>query len=79
VQNEGLAHEVAARFYAARGFEKIARVLFAGFPLRLSALGSRWQGAATRRAVSTPQGTRASARSDEHDRTPVRNTSSSRP
>ncbi|HEV3163477.1 MAG TPA: AAA family ATPase, partial [Isosphaeraceae bacterium] len=26
VQNEGLAHEVAARFYAARGFEKIARV-----------------------------------------------------
>jgi len=26
VQNEGLAHEVAARFYAARGLEKIARV-----------------------------------------------------
>ena len=26
VQNEGLAHEVAARFYAARGFEKIAHV-----------------------------------------------------
>jgi hypothetical protein len=24
VQNEGLAHEVAARFYAARGFETIA-------------------------------------------------------
>ncbi|HSZ90418.1 MAG TPA: PAS domain S-box protein, partial [Acetobacteraceae bacterium] len=26
VQNEGLAHEVAARFYAVRGFDKIARV-----------------------------------------------------
>jgi PAS domain S-box-containing protein len=26
VQNEGLAHELAARFYAARGVEKIARV-----------------------------------------------------
>ena len=26
VQNEGLAHEVAARFYAARGFEKIAHL-----------------------------------------------------
>jgi PAS domain S-box-containing protein len=26
MQNEGTAHEVAARFYAARGFEKIARV-----------------------------------------------------
>jgi PAS domain S-box-containing protein len=26
VQNEGLAHELAARFYAARGFEKIAHV-----------------------------------------------------
>jgi hypothetical protein len=24
VQNEGLAHEVAARFYTARGFETIA-------------------------------------------------------
>src|SRR6266403_3212392 len=26
IQNEGLAHEVAARFYAARGFEKIAHL-----------------------------------------------------
>ena len=26
VQNEGLAHEVAARFYAARGFERIAHL-----------------------------------------------------
>jgi hypothetical protein len=27
VQNEGLAHEVAARFYAARGFEAIAHMV----------------------------------------------------
>ena len=26
VQNEGVAHEVAARFYAARGFEAIAQM-----------------------------------------------------
>src|SRR4029077_8745097 len=28
VHNEALAHELAARFYAARGFEEIARVYF---------------------------------------------------
>ncbi len=42
--------------------------VFAGRPLRLSALGSRWQGAPPRRDVSTPQGGRAGASSDEHDR-----------
>ena len=68
IHNEALANELAARFYAARGFEKIARVYLQERPLRLSALGSRWEGAATRRALSAPQGGRASARSDEHDR-----------
>ena len=52
VHNEALANELAARFYAARGFEKIARVYLQERPLRLSPLGSRWQGAATRTASS---------------------------
>jgi len=47
--HEALANELASRFYAAHGFEKIARV-YLRTPLRLSALGSRWQGAATRTA-----------------------------
>ena len=48
IHNEALAYELAARFYAARGFEKFARVYLRGRPLRLSALGRRGQGAATR-------------------------------
>ena len=48
VHNEAIANELAARFYAARGFEKFARCLSAGRPLRLSPLGRRRQGAATR-------------------------------
>ena len=68
IHNEALANELAARFYAARGFEQIAHALSAERPLLLSALGRRRQGAATRRDVSAPQGGRASARSDEHDR-----------
>ena len=59
VHNEALAYELAARFYAARGFEEIAAHLSAKRPRRLSALGSRWQGAATRGDVSAPQGGRA--------------------
>ena len=48
VHNEALAYELAARFYAARGFEQIARPLPAKGPALLLALGGRWQGAATR-------------------------------
>ena len=48
VQNEALAHELAARFYAARGFETIAHAVPAERPLLLPALGRRWQGAAAR-------------------------------
>ena len=59
VHNEALANEVAARFYAARGFEKIARCLSAGRAVRLHPLGRRWQGTPTRRVVSAPQGGRA--------------------
>ena len=55
VHNEALAYELAARFYAARGFDADRACLSAERPLRLSALGSRRQGAATRRDVSAPQ------------------------
>ena len=48
VHNEALANELAARFYAARGFETIAAGLSAQRPLLLPPLGRRWQGAATR-------------------------------
>jgi tetratricopeptide (TPR) repeat protein len=54
VHNQALANELAARFYAARGFAKIAHAC--------------WQGAATRRVISAPPGGRACAGSDEHDR-----------
>ena len=47
VHNEALANELAARFYAARGFEKIAPPVSAGCARRLSPLGGRWQGEAT--------------------------------
>ena len=47
VQNEGLAHEVAARFYAARGFETIAQAYLRNAVL-LSPLGRDGQGAAAR-------------------------------
>ena len=40
VHNEALANELAARFYAARGFDKIALIVSAGRPLRLRPLGS---------------------------------------
>jgi len=40
--------------------------LFARRPALLCALGSRWQGAATRSAVSDFQGGRAAAYSDQH-------------
>ena len=52
VQNEGLAHEVAARFYAARGFDTTRPRLSAGGAALLSSLGRVRQGAATRTASS---------------------------
>ena len=51
VQNEALAHEVAARFYAARGFETIAQAYSAERKVLLSPLGRPGQGPAAR-AVS---------------------------
>ena len=49
VHNEALANELAARFYAARGFEQIARPISAKRPGLLPPLGRRRQGAPTRR------------------------------
>ena len=51
VQNEGLAHEVAARFYAARGVEIDRPSLSAGRQVLLSPLGRTRQGQATRRTL----------------------------
>ena len=39
VHNEAISNELAGRFYAARGFEKIANGLPAGCPLLLPAVG----------------------------------------
>ncbi len=68
VHNEALANELAARFYAARGFEKIAHAYLRNARhcyLRWGADGKVRQ---LDRALSAPQDGRASARSDEHDR-----------
>ncbi len=67
IHNQALANELAARFYAARGFEKVARVYLQD--ARHGYL--RWarrQGAATRCVVSAPLGGRASTRTDDDDR-----------
>ena len=68
VHNEALANELAARFYAARGFETDRACVSAQRPARLPALGRRRQGTATRCALPAPQGGSAGARRDEHDR-----------
>ena len=65
VHNKTVASELAARFYMARLRQDRTHV-FARRPALLCALGSRWQGAATRSAVSDSQGGRAAAYSDQH-------------
>ncbi len=67
VHNEAIAYELAARFYEMRGFEDFAQVYLRKARDRLPALGRRWQGAATRRPLSSPQDEGALARSDKHD------------
>jgi len=72
IHNEALANELAARFYAARGFEKIAHTYLQD--ARYCYL--RWGPTASRNSIScihTPQGGRASARPDEHHRGAVEN------
>ena len=48
VHNEAIAYEAPPAFYRARGFDQIRHALPAERPALLPALGSRWQGAATR-------------------------------
>ena len=60
VHNEALANELAARFYAARGFEKIAHAYLRDARYCYLRWGADWQGAATRPVISAPQGGRAS-------------------
>ena len=55
VNNEAIAYELAARFYAARGFQKFADCIFARSPVLLSALGGRWQGSAAGPFISSTQ------------------------
>ena len=59
VQNEGLANELAANFYAARGFETIADAYLRKARYCYRSLGRRGKGPAARTAPSTP--TRASS------------------
>ena len=55
VHDEGVANEVAARFYVARGFEKIAYAYLREARYCYLRWGADWQGAATRPVVSAPQ------------------------
>ena len=52
VNNEALALELAARFYAGRGLDRICQGLPARRSGQLSAVGRRWKGPAARGAVS---------------------------
>ena len=64
VQNEGVAYEVAARFYARARLRDIRRRLSAQRQGLLSPLGRRRQGAAARSALSTfgaPEGQHSAA------------------
>ena len=64
----GLGNELAARFYAARGFETIAARLSAERTVLLSALGRRRQGAAARATPPAPPRESGSASADRHHR-----------
>ena len=59
VHNAALASELAARFYAVRGFRKDRKRLSAGRSAGLFPLGSQWQGEATGPFASTPRGRNA--------------------
>jgi hypothetical protein len=61
-ENGFIAYELAARLYAARGFEQIADLY-----LRNARYGYlRWEGASTRRDVSMLQTARLTSRPDEY-------------
>ena len=68
VHNEALANELAARFYAARGFEKIANTYLRDARYCYLRWGADGKVRQLDRAVSATQGGKASCRSDKHDR-----------
>ena len=72
VHNEALANELAARFYAARGLEKIARTYLRDARYGYLRWGADGKVRAPRPTVSAPQAGRPAARPDEHDRGPGR-------
>ena len=68
VHNEAIAYELAARFYAARGFQKFADAYLLEARYCYQRWGADGKVAATRSVISASQRARASATSDEHDR-----------
>ena len=68
IHNEAVAYEIAARFYAARGFDKIADAYLREARYGYRPLGSRRQSKATRSAISAPQKGKVGSRPNEHDR-----------
>jgi len=70
VHNEALANELAARFYAARGFEKIAHA-YLRMPGTATCVGKPRVKYDNSTSFIRTSGGRASARSDEHDWAPV--------
>ena len=72
LHNEALAHELAAALLRVTSFQENRAYVLARGPLLLPALGSRWEGAATRRAISADQRRGGGVRSDQHDRSATR-------
>ncbi|MGY4483129.1 hypothetical protein ACVWWR_002320 [Bradyrhizobium sp. LM3.2] len=77
VHNEALANEVAARFYAARGFKKIAHAYLRDARYAYVRWGADRQGTPTRRVVSASQGGKPGYRLHKHDWLIPRTTGSS--
>ena len=67
VNNEAIAYELAARFYAARGFQKFADAYLLRSPVLLSALGGRWQSSAAGPLISSSQKGIVELDADEHN------------
>ena len=68
VHNEALANELAAHFYTARGFEKIAHAYLRDARYCYLRWGADGKVRQLDELLSAPQGGRASTRSNEHDR-----------
>ena len=74
VHNEALALELAARFYAARGFDRIARSYLRDARYGYLRWACRWKGAAARSTVPLPQNGGSRPRSHRRHRCARRTT-----